>query len=57
MFEIYVNPILEFGCPIFNPYYFKDIDSMKKSNENIYDQFIKDFKLELRRLKICFINI
>jgi hypothetical protein len=30
MFKINVIPILEFVCPIFIPYYFKDIDSIEK---------------------------
>jgi hypothetical protein len=30
MFKTYVLPILEFGSPIFNPYYSKDIDLMEK---------------------------
>ena len=30
LFKIYVIPILEFSCPIFNPYYQKDIESVEK---------------------------
>jgi hypothetical protein len=34
MFQIYVIPILEFGCPIFNPYYAKDINYIEKVQKN-----------------------
>ena len=30
MFKVYVLPILEFGCPIFNPHYSKDIEQIEK---------------------------
>ena len=30
MFKVYVLPILEFGCSIFNPYYSKDIEQIEK---------------------------
>jgi hypothetical protein len=30
MFKTYVLPILECGCPIYNPYYAKDIDLLEK---------------------------
>ena len=30
MFKVYVIPVLEFGCPIFNPYYGKDIECIEK---------------------------
>ena len=30
MFKVYVLPILEFGCPVFNPHYLKDIEQIEK---------------------------
>jgi hypothetical protein len=61
MFKTYVVPILEFACPIFNPYYQKDIESIEKVQrdfvKSVYHRCPKYLKIQLFPDQKLFIDI